>query len=169
MLPPAPLHHQPGICGCSSPMPAPHREKLVSSKSSLGSCISVFSLSRAFPFTFHIHTHTHLENTKRQQHNICMTLIHSTSIPTTEVTLLFLNSSILDITLTLQHDKCSSALQPGCRHYLCHPNALQQVCGTGHSQGSTAVPCREHVDMECQAHTDPLPSDLQSNQNRRKN
>lgn len=74
---------------------------------------------------------------------------------------MFVNSSILDVTLTLHQDKSSSAVQPVSRHCLCHPNTLQQVCGTGHSQGSTAVPCREHMDMECQAHTDPLPSDLQ--------
>lgn len=55
-------------------------------------------------------------------------------------------------------------MQPGCRHYWCHSEALQQVCGTVYSQGSIAVPCREHTDMECQAHTDPLPSHLQSNQ-----
>lgn len=33
--------------------------------------------------------HTHLENTKRQQHDICMALFHSTSIPTTEAEFCF--------------------------------------------------------------------------------
>lgn len=82
---------------------------------------------------------------------------------------MFLNSSILDVILTLHHDKSCSALQPGCRYYLCRTDALQQVCDTGSSQGALLYPageCQAHA--KCRAHTDPLPSNLQPNQNRRK-
>lgn len=85
---------------------------------------------------------------------------------------MFLNSSILDVILTLHHDKSCSALQPGCLGAGIICVALMPC-----SRSVTLALPREHCftlqgsarhTAKCRAHTDPLPSNLQSNQNRRK-